>query len=81
MGSGMDNTVAKILAGVLNMPPDAIVDELAMSDVEAWDSLKHMEMIVAFEQAYQVEFTFDEIVAMRNVAAIRQVLQAKGFGH
>jgi acyl carrier protein len=77
----MESKVAKILAGVLNMPPEAIVDELAMSDVEAWDSLKHMEMIVAFEQAYHVEFTFDEIVAMRNVAAIRHVLQAKGFGH
>jgi acyl carrier protein len=75
----MDTKVARILAGVLNMPPDAIVDDLAMSDVEAWDSLKHMEMIVAFEQAYEVEFTFDEIVAMRNVAAIRHVLRTKGF--
>ncbi len=81
MGSAMEDRVAMILAGVLNMPPDEIADELAMSDVEAWDFLKHMEMIVAFEQVYQVEFTFDEIVAMRDVAAIRDVLQAKGLGH
>ena len=31
-----------------------------MKDVEAWDSLKHMELIVALETALEVQLTFEE---------------------
>lgn len=63
-----------VLADVLQMPAAGITDDLAMEDVEAWDSLKHMELIVALETAFDVQLTFDEIVAMRSVREIKRVL-------
>jgi acyl carrier protein len=75
----MANKVTEILSGVLKIPAAAVSDDLAMKDVEAWDSLKHMEMIVAFEEAYHIEFNFDEIVVMRTVASIKHVLGQKGI--
>ena len=45
-----------------------------MKDVEAWDSLKHMELIVALETALEVQLTFEEIVAMQSVREIKRVL-------
>jgi acyl carrier protein len=75
----MGNKVTEILSGVLKIPAAAVSDDLAMKDVEAWDSLKHMEMIVAFEEAYHIEFNFDEIVVMQNVASIKHVLGQKGI--
>jgi acyl carrier protein len=75
----MGNKVAEILSQVLKIPVVAVSDNLAMRDVEAWDSLKHMEMIVAFEEAYHIEFNFDEIVAMQTVASIKRVLGQKGI--
>jgi acyl carrier protein len=76
----MANKVAEILSQVLKVPAAKLTDDLAMKDVEAWDSLKHMEIIVAFEEAYQIEFNFDEIVAMQTVASIKHVLGQKGIG-
>ena len=63
-----------VLADVLQMPAAGITDDLAMEDVDAWDSLKHMELIVALETAFDVQLTFDEIVAMQSVGEIKRVL-------
>ncbi|HEX6183008.1 MAG TPA: acyl carrier protein [Pyrinomonadaceae bacterium] len=70
----MEGQVDAVLADVLQMPAAGITDDLAMEDVEAWDSLKHMELIVALETAFDVQLTFDEIVAMRSVREIKRVL-------
>jgi len=66
--------VEGVLAEVLQLPPSQITDDLTMKDVEAWDSLKHMELIVALETALDVQLTFEEIVAMQSVREIKRVL-------
>jgi acyl carrier protein len=60
------------------MPASRINEEMAMKDVEAWDSLKHMEVIVALEQNFEIELSFDEIVNMKSVAEIKRVLRERG---
>ncbi|MDQ3803230.1 MAG: acyl carrier protein [Acidobacteriota bacterium] len=70
----MDGKVEGVLAEVLQMPAAEITDGLAMRDVDAWDSLKHMELVVALETAFDVQLTFDEIVAMQSVGEIKRVL-------
>ena len=67
-----------MLAEVLKLSASAITDELAMGNTEAWDSLKHMELVVAIETGYGLELSFDEIVAMKSVGDIRRVLAAHG---
>ena len=74
----MDEKVEGLLAEVLQMNAAAITDDLAMKDVDAWDSLKHMELVVSLEQAFDTQLTFDEIVAMQSVSEIKRVLRAKG---
>lgn len=70
----MSGKVEGVLAEVLQLPPSEITDDLTMKDVEAWDSLKHMELIVALETALEVQLTFEEIVAMQSVREIKRVL-------
>jgi len=66
--------VEGVLAEVLQLPPSEITDDLTMKDVEAWDSLKHMELIVALETTLEVQLTFEEIVTMQSVREIKRVL-------
>lgn len=74
----MATSVEVLLATVLQIPETRITDDLTMKDLETWDSLKHMELIVALENAFGVEFSFDEIVAMQDVNAIKRVLKRRG---
>ena len=70
----MSGKVEGVLAEVLQLPPSEITDDLTMKDVEAWDSLKHMELIVALETTLEVQLTFEEIVTMQSVREIKRVL-------
>ena len=74
----VDTKVENLLSEVLQMPATAITDNLTMKDVEAWDSLKHMELIVALEQSFEIQLSFDEIVAMQSVSEIKRVLRERG---
>lgn len=73
----MNGKVTGLLAEVLQIPAARINDDLAMKDLDIWDSLKHMELIVGLEQAFDVEFTFDEIIAMKSVGEIQRVLEGR----
>jgi NAD(P)-dependent dehydrogenase (short-subunit alcohol dehydrogenase family) len=81
----MGNKVKEILSQILKVLAAAVTDDLAMKDVEAWDSLKHMEMIVAFEEAYHSEFNFDEIaekmVTSRRKAVIVNISSISAAGN
>lgn len=74
----VNGTIEKILAEVLQIPASGITENLAMKDVDSWDSLKHMELITSLEQSFEIQLTFDEIVAMQSVAEIKRVLKARG---
>lgn len=74
----MGKNLEQLLAELLEIPVTQITAELAMKDLDVWDSLKHMELIAVLEQEFDVQLTFDEIVTMRSVSDIKRVLSNKG---
>lgn len=68
-----------IIADVLRIPRAEIVDSLDMEATSTWDSLSHMQLIAAIEEEFGIELTADEIVEMRSVGQIRDVLRAKSI--
>ena len=73
----MNNKIKELMADVFRMKPEEITDGLSKDDIGAWDSLRHMELIVAFEQEFEIELTFEEIVAMQSVKSIENILGGK----
>lgn len=67
-----------LMADVLTIPEDEVVDGLSMSGSDIWDSLRHMELIISIEETFEIELTGDEIVEMTSVASIRSVLSTRG---
>ena len=74
----METNLEQLLADLLQIPLTEVTDQLAMADVEAWDSLKHMELIASLEEQLGIQLSFEEIVSMRSVADIKRVLNSKG---
>ena len=74
----MGKTLEKLLAEVLQIKVEEVTDELAMTDLDGWDSLKHMELIASIEEQLNIQLSFDEIVAMRSVGDIKRTLGARG---
>jgi acyl carrier protein len=50
-------------------------------DVERWDSLMHINLIVAIEREFKVRFTTREISGLQNVGELIDIISGKaGIG-
>ena len=72
-----ENQVKQILSRALRLEITEITDEIKMSESPEWDSLSHMEVIVALEEEFNVSFSLDEIVEMNSVVRIIGALKEK----
>jgi acyl carrier protein len=52
-------------------------DETTAADVEGWDSLNHIDLIVAVERRFRVKFTTREVTSLRNVGELASLVQQK----
>jgi acyl carrier protein len=68
----------EIFVRVLGIPAQHLADEASPMTIPAWNSLKHIELIVQIEAAYRVRFTRPEIASLRSVGEIRSLLSKKG---
>jgi acyl carrier protein len=75
--SAMLERIRPILADVLQCPSAAISPGTSANDLEKWDSLNHLSLILALEQEFQVNFTPQEIERMLSVEAISEVVRTK----
>ena len=54
-----------------------ITDELSQDDVKAWDSLGHIRLVAATEDAFQITFTMDEIEGLKRMGQIVELIAEK----
>lgn len=47
------------------------------SDIEEWDSLEHINLIVAVEQEFGIKFNMGETVSLKNVGEMAELISKK----
>lgn len=66
-----------IFADVLDLDEVALQDDTTADDIEEWDSLSHIRLVVSIEQHYGVKFTTAEIEALNSVGHLVDRIQEK----
>lgn len=54
-----------------------IRDDMTAEDIEAWDSLNHVNLIVAVEKTFGIKMTTKEVNSLKNVGELVGVVQRK----
>lgn len=71
----IDETALKqILAAVLGVDAAAITAESSSDTIESWDSLRHMNLVLALEEEFGVSIPDEEAANITSYALIKLVL-------
>lgn len=60
----------------LDLPAGTDVSTLAFGEHPHWDSLGHMSLVVALEEAFSVTLSEDDVMAVDSYASAAAVLEA-----
>jgi acyl carrier protein len=53
-----------------------VTPQTTAKDVEGWDSLMHVTLIVNVEKAFDVKFSSSEVAALQNVGELLKLIEA-----
>ena len=67
----------EIFIDVLDLDEVELTDATSANDIEEWDSLSHIQLIVAIEKAFKIKFTSLEIMKWRNVGEMVNSMEEK----
>ena len=77
MGNKVEDRIKSIMSAVFEIPEEQIKDNSSPDTIESWDSLKHMNLIIALEEEFEVEFNDNEIFEMMNYTLIKSIITGK----
>ena len=65
------------MADVFEVPLERITPESSPDNLETWDSIHHLNMVLALEQEFGVQFSPEEIEQLLSVELIVALLAEK----
>ena len=69
--------IKEVMASVFEMNVKDITDSVSQKNLEAWDSLQHLNLAVELEEAFNTEFSPKEISSMTSFEEIYKILEMK----
>ena len=69
--------VNDIFIDTLDNEDIVLTDETTANDVDDWDSLNHIQLVVAIEKRFKIRFTSQEIQSWKNVGEMLDCIISK----
>lgn len=71
------NQVQEIFREILDEKGLLLDRETTAADVDGWDSLSHIQLIVGIEKKFNVKFSSREILSWKNIGELLDSLYSK----
>ena len=76
----VDTRLRQVFADVFDVEPGSLVDDASPQSIEAWDSVGHLNLVLALEGEFGVQFEAEEIPELVLFGRIRQRLSSGVYG-
>lgn len=67
----------EIFVDVLDNDAIQLTEATTANDIEEWDSLYHIQLVVAIEKSFKIKFTASEIQSWKNVGDMVNAVKSK----
>ena len=74
MAKNVNERIKDIMAAVFNMPVKKISNASSRDNIKNWDSLKHLQLIMALEEEFNVTIDGEHAVEMLNYSLIQNII-------
>lgn len=71
------DTLEEIFRDVFEDDTIELTESTTAEDIEDWDSLTHIQLIVEIEKKFNVKFTTQEISSLKNVGEFIALVESK----
>lgn len=70
-----DEKVKELIANVLNVSVDEVTDDTEIGELEEWDSLHNVQILVALEEEFYIKMTPDLLMDLETVEDIVDLIE------
>lgn len=71
-------TLNEIFRDIFDDEEIVVTPETNSDTIEDWDSLEHINLVVAIEKAFGLKFSMDEVTGMKDVGEMVEIIKARG---
>lgn len=76
--TALNPKLQKIFSEILKEPVENISIESSPRTLNSWDSMRHVELVIAVEEAYNISFSTTEITSINSFRGFSTMLESKG---
>ncbi len=67
----------EVIASVLNVDMAAVDRGSSADTIAGWDSLRHVQLVLALEESFGIQFEVEDIESMSTVGAVVDAVQRR----
>jgi acyl carrier protein len=67
--------VRSIASDIFGVPADKITPESSPESIENWDSMQHLNLVLAIEEKFGVQLDPEDIEQMKNIGAVAALVE------
>lgn len=69
--------ITTIMCEVFDNDDLTVTASTSADDIDEWDSMSHLQLIVAIEKKYNMRFALGELQALKNIGEMVELIQKK----
>lgn len=73
----IEKRLTEVFRDVLDRDSIVLSSETTAADIEEWDSLAHISLLVAIEKEFKISLTLADVEPLRNVGDMFDLIQRK----
>lgn len=73
----ISNRLSNILVDILNKESVILTREMTAQDIDGWDSLSHISIVVAIENEFGIKFKLVELKKLKNIGDFIDLIYSK----
>jgi acyl carrier protein len=67
--------VRNVASDIFGIPADRITAESSPETIENWDSMQHLNLVLAIEEKFGVQLDPEDIEQMKNIGAVAALVE------